>query len=151
MPLERPSPRYSDFRQAVRRFPPSTFLPALAEHTARLDPLIRGREEGSWPWAASAMARESALYSNEHRHGGTPTEKDFARLYNCFNNADDPEDDPSLSDILTPMAYEQFGYGESEFEELSRAWRCSVIRPSALRLHGRRCSEWSSARSAAPP
>lgn len=125
MPLERPSPRYSDFRQAVRRFPPSRFLPALAAHTAQLDPLIRGRDrpnDGRWPWAASAMARESVLHSNEWRNGGTPTESDFARLYNCFNDSFDPEKDPSLSDIMTPLVYEQFGYGESEFEELSRVW-----------------------------
>lgn len=68
------------------------------------------------------MARESVLYSNDHRHGGAPTEHDFARLYNCFNDAYEPEDDPSISDIITPLVYEQFGYGESEFEELSRVW-----------------------------
>lgn len=68
------------------------------------------------------MARESVLYSNEHRHGGTPTEHDFATLYNCFNDAHEPEDDPNISDIITPLVYEQFGYGESEFEELSRVW-----------------------------
>lgn len=125
MPLKRPSPRYSDFRQAVRRFPPSRFLPALAAHTALLDPLVRGREfrnNGRWPWAASAMARESVLYSNENRHGGTPTENDFAKLYNYFNNAYEPHEDPSVSDIITPLVYEQFGYGDSEFEELSRVW-----------------------------
>lgn len=125
VPLERPSRRYSDFRQAVRRFPPSRFLPALAAHTAQLDPLMRGRDRpnnGRWPWIASAMARESVLHSNEWRKGGTPTESDFARLYNCFNNSFDPEDDPSLSDVMTPLVYEQFGYGESEFEELSRVW-----------------------------
>ena len=125
MPLERSSPRYSDFSQAVRRYPPSLFLPALAAHTAELDPLIRGRDNsqgGRWPWAASAMARESVLHSNEWRHGGTPTEADFARLYNQFNNSFDPQDDPSLSDIMTPLVYEQFGYTESEFEELSRTW-----------------------------
>ncbi|WP_334147598.1 hypothetical protein [Microbacterium sp.] len=68
------------------------------------------------------MARESVLYSNEHRHGGTPTEHDFTTLYNCFNYAYEPEDDPSISDIITPLVYEQFGYGESEFEELARVW-----------------------------
>lgn len=68
------------------------------------------------------MARESVLYSNEYRHGGTPTERDFDRLYNCFNNAYEPEDDPSISEIITPLVYEQFGYGESEFEELARVW-----------------------------
>lgn len=68
------------------------------------------------------MARESVLYSNEYRHGGTPTESDFTRLYNCFNHSYEPENDPSLSDIITPLVYEQFGYGESEFEELSRVW-----------------------------
>lgn len=59
----------------------------MAAHTARLDPLIRGREfnnDGRWPWAASAMARESVLYFNDHRHGGAPIEHEFAGLYNCF-------------------------------------------------------------------
>jgi len=125
MELERTSPRYTDFRQAVRRFRPSRFLPALAQHTAQLDPLIRPRDghtQGRWPWGASAMARESVIYSNEYRHGGTPTEADFARLYNLFNNSADVAEDPSLSDIITPLVYEQFGYAESEFEELSRVW-----------------------------
>lgn len=129
MPRDDPWPRYIDFRQAVRRFPPSRFLPALAAHTAQLDPLIRGYDwpnDGRWPWAASAMARESVLYSNNFRHGGVPTEADFGRLYNLFNvshDLDDPGDDaPSVSDIVTPLVHEQFGYGESEFEELSRVW-----------------------------
>ena len=68
------------------------------------------------------MARESVLFSNEYRHGGIPTEYDFAKLYNYFNNAYESEDDPSLSDMITPLVYEQFSYGESEFEELSRVW-----------------------------
>lgn len=125
MPPEEPSIHYTDFRQAVRRFPPSAFLPALAQHTAQLDTLIRPRDNKNasrWPWAASAMARESVLYSNEHRHGGTPSESDFNRLYNLFNESDDSKDEPTLSDIMTPLVYEQFAYGESNFEELSRAW-----------------------------
>ena len=68
------------------------------------------------------MARQSVLHYNKHRHSGTPTEHDFAKLYNCFNNVYESEDDPSISDIMTPLVYEQFGYGESEFEELSRVW-----------------------------
>jgi hypothetical protein len=68
------------------------------------------------------MARESVLYSNEHRHGGTPSESDFNRLYNLFNESDDSKGEPSLSDIMTPLVYEQFAYGESNFEELSRVW-----------------------------
>lgn len=68
------------------------------------------------------MARESVLYSNEHRHGGVPSERDFSRLYNWFNDCYEHEDAPSLSDIMTPLVHEQFVYGESEFEELSRVW-----------------------------
>ncbi|GAA4384749.1 hypothetical protein GCM10023152_35280 [Agromyces bauzanensis] len=68
------------------------------------------------------MARESVLYSNEHRHGGSPSDSDFNRLYNLFNDSDDTIGEPSLSDIMTPLVYEQFAYGESEFEELSRVW-----------------------------
>lgn len=125
MPPEELSIRYTDFRQAVRRFTPSAFLPALAHHTAQLDTLNRPRDKKNasrWPWAASAMARESVLYSNEHRHGGTPSESDFNRLYKLFNESDDSKDEPSLSDIMTPLVYEQFAYGESNFEELSRVW-----------------------------
>lgn len=101
------------------------FLPALAAHTARLDPLVTGRgyrNDGRWPWAAAAMARESVLFSNEFRHGGIPTENDFAKLYNLFNATYDLEDDPSIADIMIPLVYEQFGYWESEFEELARVW-----------------------------
>lgn len=68
------------------------------------------------------MARESILYSNEYRHGGSPSERDFDKLYNSFNDCHEPEEDPSLSDIMTPLVHEQFFYGESEFEELSRVW-----------------------------
>ena len=53
-------------------------------------------------------------------------EADFGRLYDLFNasyDPDDPGDDaPSVSDLVTPLVHEQFGYGESEFEELSRVW-----------------------------
>jgi len=123
--LERVWPHYSQFRQSVRRFRPSLFLPALAAHTAGLDPMLNNgkpRHDGRWPWAASAIARDSVLYSNEFRHGGAPSEADFTYLYNLFNASADLEENPTLSEIVTPLVYEQFGYGESQFEELSRVW-----------------------------
>jgi hypothetical protein len=97
MPPAVSSIRYSEFRQAARRFRTSDFLQALAQHTTQLDPLVHRRDKrdvGRWPWVASAMARESLHYSNEYRHGGTPTEANFARLYNLFDAADDSSHSP---------------------------------------------------------
>jgi hypothetical protein len=68
------------------------------------------------------MARESVLYSNEHRQAGPPNEADFTRLYNLFNDTSHLANTPTVSEIVTPLLYEQFGYAESQYEELARVW-----------------------------
>lgn len=66
------------------------------------------------------MARECIIYSNKYRSGGVPDERDFNRLYNLFNDSDDLLENASISDITTPLIYEQFTYSDSEWKELSR-------------------------------
>ena len=74
---------------------------------------------GNPPWAIAAIARESILYGNDHRH--TPVEEGTVRqLMGAFNNTYDPVD--GLAAMLTPLAYEQFPYQESPLEELSRIY-----------------------------
>lgn len=74
---------------------------------------------GNPPWAIAAIARESILYGNDHRHA--PVDEGTVRqLMGAFNNTHDPVD--GLAAMLTPLAYEQFPYQESPLEELSRIY-----------------------------
>lgn len=109
---------YREFRQIVRRYRPSDLIPALAGYSAE------AFREGEWPdptrnppWAIAAIARESILYGNDHRH--TPVDRGTVRqLVGAFNKTYDKVD--GTAGILTPLAYEQFPYQESPIEELSR-------------------------------
>ncbi|MFZ2528141.1 MAG: hypothetical protein WAX14_10880 [Rhodococcus sp. (in: high G+C Gram-positive bacteria)] len=73
------------------------------------------------PWVISAIARDSVLYGNEHRHGMVNSAS-LQRLLHAFNNTGGEVDGLTLGGIMTPLAYEQFPYRESEFEELSRVY-----------------------------
>lgn len=64
------------------------------------------------------MVRESIVTSNEHR-SGVLTDRGLRRLFDLFSQSHD-EYDWSLMNILYPLAYEQFQYQESTYEELSR-------------------------------
>ncbi len=65
------------------------------------------------------MGRDSILYGNEYR-SALPTDNSLTRLYNLFNQASDGSGDETVAEIMTPLAYEQFPYQESQFEEISR-------------------------------
>lgn len=71
------------------------------------------------PWAMAAIARESILYGNEHRHG-VVDERTIPTLVRTFGDTYDELGDPSIASIMTPLAYEQFPYQESGFEEMAR-------------------------------
>ncbi len=112
---------YEEFKQRVRRYRPSNLIPALARFAAeRL-------EEGEWsgdirsspPWGVSAIARESILYGNEHRHGEVD-QGTVRQLLQAFNSSHDKIE--GAATILTILSYEQFPYQESSFEELSRIY-----------------------------
>ncbi len=115
---------FAEFRRVVRRFRPSALLPELARLSVLLDqvpqdhPLFRT----SPPWAMVLAARESILYSNEHR-SDVVTDDDLRVLFNTHSAIDEvdanPEDFNPLK-LIVRIAYEQFPYQESLFEEVSR-------------------------------
>jgi hypothetical protein len=118
-----PAVPYSHFVREVRKFRPSALIPLLAQHSARKDQLgaFRFRNDGQYPWAIAAMARESVLAGTETA-SPQPSESSIRRMYDLYNGSYD--NDPrgsSVSAIMTPLAYEQFPYGESVFEEIARA------------------------------
>lgn len=110
----------------VRRFRPSDLVPALAHHSAsaalkRTNGPTSERIRRDTPWAISGIARESILYGNEHRSEGVDSTT-IISLVRSFNESFDELRELSLAGLITPIAYEQFPYGESEFEELARIY-----------------------------
>ncbi len=124
-PARRERVLFKEFRQIVRRYRPSDLLPALAELSlAGGEPPYEGKVLATVPpWATALAARESALWGNKYRD--TEVTGDSLRvIINAHNNI--YEEDPSpdargVLDIMTRLAYEQFPYQESIFEEVSRS------------------------------
>jgi hypothetical protein len=115
---------FSEFRQVVRRFRPTDLLPALAALAVQIGdpPYSLVHLNSAAPWAIATAARESILYGNEHRAAGV-TADDLRVLFNSHNNIYEPEPRPDaigVLAILTRIAYEQFPYQESIFEEITR-------------------------------
>jgi len=115
---------FSEFRQIVRRHRPSELLPVIASLATAVEgpPYDMDVIRFMQPWGLATIARESVLHGNEHRKPGI-SQDDVTTLMNAHNNiyeeASRPEDHSALS-IITRVAYEQFPYQESVFEEISR-------------------------------
>lgn len=117
---------FEDFRQVVRRFPPSHLLPVLAELA------LVGSEDAETrraiqphvqPWAIATVARESVLWGNEHR-SSTVTPDALRRIFNAHNRVaeiDVRADEVDFLDIFTRVAYEQFPYQDAGPIETSRS------------------------------
>lgn len=123
---------FPEFRQVVRRFPPSALLPALAELAlvGGATPLQGAVLSRIPPWAIALAARESILWGNEHRRASV-TGDSLRVLINAHNALREPDasaDANEALDIMVRLAYEQFPYQESIFEE--------VARPHALMVEG---------------
>lgn len=122
---------FTQFRQMVRKHKPTELLPVLAQLA-----VVGGEEPprrellGSLPpWGIALAARESVLWGNEHRDA--PVTGDSLRtLINTHNNlfTHIAEDDDWALDTMIRLAFEQFPYQESIFEE--------VARPHALMVEG---------------
>lgn len=124
---------FAVFRQEVRRYKPSELLPVLAQ-LASVDadrPVPRTLLSSLPPWGIALIARESVLWSNEHRHAPV-TGDTIRRLVNTHNDLFNPDEDTSdpdwALDLMIRLAFEQFPYQESIFEE--------VARPHALFVEG---------------
>lgn len=127
----RRSVTFAEFRQVVRRFRPSALLPELARLSVLLDnvshdhPLFRT----SPPWAMALAARESILYSNEHR-SDVLRDEDLRVLFNTHNDIHEDDANPENSTRLSCSS----GLLASSFPTRSR----SSMRSAVPTLYGRR-------------
>lgn len=125
VPYARRSIRFEEFRQIVRRHRPSDLLPTIARLATRLEgpPYDFDLIASMPPWGLATIARESILWGNEHRPQGV-TDGDLREVLNGYSNLYEPPRSPSdnsAHSLLTRVAYDQFPYQESLFEELSRS------------------------------
>lgn len=131
---------FDDFRQEVRKYPPSALLPALAtlalvqgDETPRPTDLILSVP----PWAIALAARESVLWGNEFRSKDVNAES-LRRILQAHNEISAQVPSPGKTTsldvlhLLTRLAYEQFTYQESIFEEISRAQSLLVDGPREI-------------------
>ncbi len=130
--------RFEEFRQVVRRHRPSVLLPALAALTVGSgEPFDRPTNLETYPpWAVALAARESILWSNEHRNARFDGD-DLRVLFNAHNDlyeSDLPGVSKGVLGLLTRIAFEQFPYGESIFEEVSRSHAMLIDKPANLNL-----------------
>lgn len=118
-----PAPRYTEFRQKVRRHRPSELLPVIARITAHMQP---APFDDVWrmvsPWACSAIGRESLLYGSEHRSQAVD-QASLRRIFNAWNLAhDDNPDGVDVTGLLTGILHEQFPYMTSPKSEITRSY-----------------------------
>ena len=117
--------RYEAFKQRVRRFPRSVLLRRLAENSAALEHLhLLGSplptSQAIQKFTVAGVARTSLAAGNEHRSEPVTTQA-VEQLCNDFIQVDDPDvGKGSLSQILTKVAFEQFGVQYSQMENLAR-------------------------------
>lgn len=115
---------FAEFRQVVRRYRPSDLLPVVAAVACESEgpPLDMNLARVMAPWAIPVIARESVLRGNEHRKAGISPD-DVRALFHAFNEISEGGDHTEsdwLHSTLTRIAYEQFPYQESIFEEVTR-------------------------------
>lgn len=110
----------------MRRYRPSDLLPALAELALVEAPEPASRTDlqvAIPPWAIATAARESVLWSNEHRRSVVDDDA-LRRIMNAharIAEVDTTSDNIELLDVVTRIAYEQFPYQVSQSAEVSRS------------------------------
>lgn len=126
---------FAEYRKVVRRFRPSDLLPKLAQLA-----VVRGIEGnadisgyGAYPWAIALTARESILSGREHQRADV-TSEGLRQIFNAANDIVEVRSTFEVLDLLTRVFYEQFGYQESMFEELSRTHAMLVEGADTLSL-----------------
>lgn len=115
-----PRVSYSEFRQGVLQYRPSNLLPVLARYSAAMELRMPPSRTGEWfPWAVSAIAKESVLSGNEFMNAEIDV-RGLKQLVHLLNVSADLVPNQSVSSLVTPIMYEQFPYQESIYEELAR-------------------------------
>lgn len=111
---------YSEFRHAVLQYRPSNLLPFLADYSAAQELRTPVSRAANWfPWAVSAIAKESVLGGNEFLNAEID-DRGLERLVHLLNLSSDLVSNPSAASLMTPIMYEQFPYQESLYEEMAR-------------------------------
>lgn len=121
------SRNFNEFVQACRAYQPSELVPTIARISAALGepPYADDVKRRCPPWGLAAIARESLLHGNEHRHKAV-TDDGIVVLLRKFFDTDVPREpapgDPGvLVSLVTPILYEQFPWQKSIYEELARS------------------------------
>lgn len=139
--------RFGEFRQVIRRYPPSELLPALARLAlvGGSPPYTAAVLSAAVPWAIALAARECVLWGNEYRNAEV-TGDSLRVIMNAHNNIYEDQHYPtenSALDILIRLAYEQFPYQESIFEEISRSHALMVQGPAEIATEVLNGSAWA--------
>lgn len=136
---------FAEFRQAIRRHRPSELLPALAGMAAHdaYEPVDIQLARYIPPWGIALIARESILWGNELRDDPVD-EAALIRLFNARTNLRTPGlGSLDIESHLTRMAYEQFPYQESIFEEMSRTHALLVDGPKHVETEAVSEAAWT--------
>lgn len=120
--------KYSQFKQAVRKYAPSALLPSIATKSSAIaaETLSSGSPNTASleaNVAYSAIARISLLYGNEHRDKAVD-DKALEELVRAFWAASDPVASPDFDAwaLMAAFMYEQFGYQFPARDELTRSY-----------------------------
>ncbi|MEV3925850.1 hypothetical protein [Actinomadura coerulea] len=111
-----------EYRQSIRRFPPSFFLPlvaqaatrAMEQRLARKNPAKRLHE-----WALADMARVSLAFGNEYR-SHQPTMQDINVIHGMYLEMADPfVDEPPVTHLLR-LAGQQLDWQVDHYQSQAR-------------------------------
>lgn len=120
---------FRTFVRNVAKYAPSALLPEVARissqqalrHRAGIDRYFDVRRPET-PWALVEVARECIVHGVENGRRASPDV--VARLCSLYVNLEDPitnSPDASIDQFLVRLGFEQFRWGISEFEEISRS------------------------------
>src|SRR5215204_4036755 len=122
MPVQPPREyTYKEFSDYARRFDQDALLTAVAQRAASLpDDASEMPYRATPPWALASLLKSSILHCNSQL--STPVRPNYILLgCHMYNNLETHElQQPELNsgfNILARIAYEQFPYPESIFEE----------------------------------
>lgn len=116
-----------EYRQRVRRHPPSSLLPVVAAASARY-PMRDSWFDSPYgkfvPWALADIARVSLVYGGEHR-GRPATERDLLACSAAYTAQGDPEltadsSGDAVANFMLRISSEQLVFQRDPFADIAR-------------------------------
>ncbi|MEK6466640.1 hypothetical protein [Pseudonocardia alni] len=118
-----------EFRQVVRRYPPSLFVPlvaAIGSEYVQPHQWMRSPYKKFTPWAIAEVARASLVYGNEHR-SDRPDSVSVLRACAAYVAVTDPDlahhQQDAFWKFISRVSYEQLRHQVPIFNELGRSVR----------------------------